>query len=58
MSSVFDLEGVRRRRKKRRVCNRWPSQAAGQIVPSIPKSSLAAGAGGLILGTSCAMCLM
>lgn len=39
MSSFFDLEGVRRRRrKKRRVCNRWHFQAAGQIVPSVPKS--------------------
>lgn len=38
MSSIFDLEGVRRKRKKRRVCNRWLFQAAGQIVPSIPES--------------------
>lgn len=30
VSSVFDVKGVRRRRrKKRRVCNRWPSPAAG-----------------------------
>lgn len=37
MSSMFDVKGVRRRRrKKRRVCNRWPSPAAGQIVPSVP----------------------
>lgn len=36
MSSIFDLQGVRR--KRRRDCNRWPFQAAGLIVPSIPKS--------------------
>lgn len=33
MPSGFDLKGVRRRRrKKRRVCKRWPSQTAGQMV--------------------------
>lgn len=37
MSSIFDVKGVRRRRKKRRVCNRQPFQAAGQFVHSIPE---------------------
>lgn len=64
VTSIFDVEGVRRRRrKKRRVCNRWPFQEAGQIAHSIPKSLSCLNTTGCCskwndTGTGCAMHLM